>query len=132
MTSTTLTRTDCTRDNVAVICPNATLLGFGTHKSKRGYWLEYERDDNKRVGRVIGRVTCEGKVYIEIAVVSLAFSAVHVQWVEPCEVREIRRSPPRAVFAFLGQDEWKPDAVFKAMEYGVSDMRDQLDAREND
>lgn len=123
---TTLTRTDCTRDNVAVICPNATLLGVGTRKCKRGAWLRYEIDNQSFTGRVIGRVTCEGKVFIELAQASIDFTHVYIRWIEPGQVREVRHSPPRAVFNFFAQDDWKPEAVFAALEHGVSDMKDQL------
>jgi hypothetical protein len=131
-TTTTLTRTDCKRDNVAVICPNATLLGFGTRKCKSGAWLTYEIDNSHFVGRAIGRVQCEGKTYIEIAQASECFSSVYIRWIDPSSVREIRKSAPRDVFTFFSQEEWKPGTVFKQLEYGVSDMQDQLKARDTD
>jgi hypothetical protein len=128
---TTLTRTDCTRDDVRVPCPNATTLGFGLSYCKRGFWVEYEIDNQHHVGRAIGRVTCEGKVYIEVAQATLAFSTVHIRWIEPAHVREVRRAPPRHVFNFFADTSgWHPDAIFRALEYGVSDLHDQIDANE--
>lgn len=128
MIKTTLTRNDCTRDNVKVYCPNATSLGYGRHYCKCGFWVEYEVDSHKHVGRAIGRVTCEGIVYIELAVATLAFSSAHVRWVKPEDVREVRRAPPRKVFDFFAStDGWDPELVFKALEYVVSDMRDQME-----
>jgi hypothetical protein len=126
---TRLTRTDCTRDNVAVICPGASLLGFGTRKCKRGSWVTYELDDHRHHGRAIGRVTCEGRIWIEIAQASDGFSSAYIRWIDPAWVKEVRPVPPRAVFAFFAMENWNPGDVFAALDYGVSDMRDQLDAR---
>lgn len=123
---TTLTRTDCERDNVGVICPNATLLGFGERTSKRGKWIAFEQSNIHAVGRVVGRVTCEGKVYVEVACASQAFCSVFIRWIEPHEVKEIRPVPPSSVFEFFARDDWMPDSVFRAMEYGVSDLKEQL------
>ena len=123
---TKLTRNDCTRDNVKVSCPNASTLGFGRSFAKRGHWLEYEIDNIKCIGRAIGRVICEGKIYIEVAQASLSFSCVHVRWINPGDVRESRRNPPRSIFTFLSQETWEPESIFPAMEYGISDMKDQM------
>ena len=128
---THLTRTDCKRDNVKVYCPNATLLGFGLKHCKRGYWVVYETDNHKHVGRAIGRVTCEGKVYIELATASESFSSAFIRWVDPLEVREVRRAAPKRVFDFFADDAgWQPGAIFRALEHGVSDLPDQLQAIE--
>jgi hypothetical protein len=129
----TTTRTDCVRDNRAVICPNATLLGFGTSKVKRGNWIEYETSEGARyVGRVISRVTCEGVRYIELAEAAENLTHVYIRWIKPEQVRECRAAPPRAVFEFLAMDAqaWNDiEAVHGKIAYGVSDMRDQLGAR---
>lgn len=126
---TTLTRKDCERDNVMVICPNATLLGFGTRRCKRGNWVVFEQQDLHWTGRVIGRVRCEGKTYIEVATAAPSMCSVYIRWIEPHEVKEIRPVPPKSVFDFLARDDWNPADVFKAMEYGVSDLKEQLAAR---
>ena len=124
------TRTDCTRDNVAVVAPNATLLGFGTRKVKRGNWVVYESSDGARfVGRVISRVTCEGKVYVEIAQAAENFGYVYIRWIEPEQVKECRASPPRNVFSFFSGSFDDPETIHAQIEYGVSDMPDQLAAR---
>jgi hypothetical protein len=122
-----LTRTDCERDNVGVLCKNATTMGFGLRHCKRGNWVEYEVDDHRHVGRAIGRVRCEGKEYIELAVATLAFSAAFIRWIDPLTVKEVRKSPPRNVFKFFADTEWQPAAVFAALEYGVSDLHDQYE-----
>ena len=125
----TTTRTDCTRDNVAVHLPNATSLGFGQPKAKRGNWVMYEIDDHHFVGRVIGRVTCEGTVYVEVAQATLDFSSVHVRWIKPTDIRECRANPPRTVFEFFADEHWNndPEQVHAKLAYGVSDLRDQLE-----
>jgi len=58
---TSLTRTDCIRDDVKVPCPNATLLGFGLGHCKRGFWVSFEIDNQHHIGRAIGRVTLRGQ-----------------------------------------------------------------------
>lgn len=68
MSDTTLTRSDCKRDQGAVKCPNASLPGFGCRNAGPGNWIQYEQDSLCHVGRVIGRVVCESKIYIEVAV----------------------------------------------------------------
>jgi hypothetical protein len=130
-TMTSLTRTDCKRDDVRVPCPNATLLGFGKGYCKRGFWVQYEIDNQHHVGRAIGRVACEGKTYIELAQATLAFSSAHVRWIDPASVKEVRPAPPRHVFNFFADgDGWHPDAIFRALEYGVSDLHAQMNAAE--
>ena len=130
---TNLTRTDCIRDNVKVICPGANLIGFGMKHCKRGYWLRYESDNYSHIGRAIGRVTCEGKIYIEAAIASQDFSSAYIRWIDPAEVREVRRAAPKHVFNFFADDAgWQPNAIFRALEYGVSDLHDQLNADEKE
>jgi len=125
-------RTDCKRDNAQIICPNATMLGFGIRHCKRGFWVHFkDENDRERVGRAIGRVTCEGKVYIEVATAAENFSSAFIRWADPAKVLEIRRSPPRHVFNFFADtDGWQQDAIFRALEYGVSDLHDQMNANE--
>ena len=130
MTITT-TRSDCTRDNNFVYLPNASTLGFGLRKAKRGNWVQWESDNGHHVGRVIGRVICEGKVYIEVAKAALDFSSAYVRWVDPAKVRECRKNPPRRVFEFFAATTWdNPEDIHAALAYGVSDLHDQL-TREN-
>ena len=125
MTITT-TRTDCTRDNVAVYLPNATTLGFGKRKAKRGNWVEYEVDNHHFVGRIISRVTCEGKVYVEVAQASPAFAHAYIGWIEPAQIRECRENPPRAVFDFFSGDWSNVEDIHAKIAYGISDLRDQM------
>ena len=130
MTITT-TRADCTRDNNLVYLPNASTLGFGLYKAKRGNWVQWEMDGYHHVGRVIGRVVCEGKVYIEVAKAALDFSSAYVRWIDPAMVRECRENPPRRVFEFFAATTWdNPEDIHAALAYGVSDLHDQL-TREN-
>lgn len=124
---TKLTRTDCQRDNVKVECVNASTLGFGQRWCKCGYWIMYEVDGFSYVGRVIGRVTCKGGILIEVAQANLDLSHVYIRWVLPHQVREIRKNPPRSVFKFFASEDWKPETIFPALEYGVSDLHDQME-----
>ncbi len=132
MTTTTLTRPDCKRDNVKVICRGASLLGFGRLFCKRGNWVVYEIDNNKFVGRSLGRVTCEGITYIEVAQASESFSSVFIRWVKPEDVREVRPTSPKRVLEFFAVEHamWCDNIprLLKEMEHGVSDSNDQLKA----
>ena len=130
MTITT-TRTDCTRDNRAVRLPNASTLGFGRWKAKRGNWVMYEIDNAHFVGRVISRVVCEGKEYVEVAQATLSFSSAHVRWIDPAAIRECRAAPPSKVFAFFAGDWSDPETIHAALAYGVSDLHDQMAALES-
>lgn len=122
----TTTRTDCERDNVAVRLPNATSLGFGLYKAKRGNWVQYEIDNHNFIGRVIGRVLCEGKVFIEVAQASLAFDHAYIRWIRPEDVRECRMNPPKTVFDFFTGEWNNPEDIHAKLAYGVSDMKDQM------
>lgn len=126
---TTTTRQDCTRDNVAIFLPSASTLGFGRFKAKRGNWVMYEIDNHHFVGRVIGRVVCEGIAYVEVAQASQDFSHAYVRWIKPSDVRECRENPPRSVFEFFAGEWTDIEKIHDALAYGVSDMKDQL-ARE--
>jgi hypothetical protein len=127
--SITTTRTDCKRDNNLVYLPNAAKYGFGLTKASRGNWIRYATDDDSEhsfVGRVISRVTCEGKIFIEIAQASLDFSCAYVRWIKPEQVRECRKNPPRSVFEFFAANNWdNPEDIHAALAYGVSDLQDQ-------
>lgn len=94
-------RDDCERDVQAVICPNAVHLGYSTNKAKRGSWITYETDDHHRAGRVVGRVKCEGKTYLEIVTWDTALTFAYVRWIEAHRVRECYNQPHRRVIDFL-------------------------------
>jgi hypothetical protein len=123
--------TTLTRDNIRVKCPNASSLGFGQLHCNRGNWVVFEIDDHHQFGRSIGRVICDGKIYIEMAVASTRFDSAYIRWIEPHQVREVRRAPPRAVFNFFAAETWNPKEVFAQLEYGVSDLRDQMEGTQN-
>jgi hypothetical protein len=125
MTITT-TRTDCERDYVGVRLPNATTLGFGKYYAQPGNWVLYEQGDYHHVGRVICRVQCEDKIYVEVAAATSDFASVMVRWVKPEEVRECRAEPPRRVFDFFAGDWNSPEEIHAKLAHGVSDMKDQL------
>lgn len=112
-------RTDCTRDNKETKLPNADTLGFGLWKAKRGNWIVYEQDNHKTIARVIGRVHCEGKTYIEVVALSEDLTFGFVRWIEPAQVRRCIAKPPRAAVAFLLGDDWQdPDTILKTIHQG--------------
>jgi hypothetical protein len=114
------TRTDCIRDNRAIPLPNASTLGFGLWKAKRGCWIVYEQSGFKHCGRSVGRVTCEGKTYVEVAVISLEHGGAHIRWIDPAEVRTCRRAPPKRTFDFICGDWSDMQSLSDQMAHGFS------------
>lgn len=112
-------RTDCTRDNRQTICKNASSLGYSTYIAKRGSWITYENDQGHLAcGRVVGRVHCEGKTYLEIIQTNAAFTMAYARWIDPLSVRECYNAPHRRVIAFL-TGEWKDaDTILRTAHNG--------------
>ena len=123
------TRTDCTRDMKQVKLPYSAgnHVGFNTWIVKPGYWFSTE---DGGAGRMICRVVCEGKDYIEAAIISDDLSSAYIRWIEAKDIRTARRVPPKSVLEFMCRDDWSPESVHSALNYGVSDMNDQLPAYE--
>lgn len=109
--TTSHTRTDCTRDNRRVILPNASRIGFAKRYAKRGFWIYAESGFGAAHGRVLGRVQCEGKVYVEALMLIGASLTPCVRWIEPCEIREALAHPPRAILQFIAGDWSDPAAL---------------------
>jgi hypothetical protein len=99
-------RRDCTRDNRITILPNAWKPGGGTVKAQRGSIVCFERDNATGGGRVIGRVHCEGKTYLEIARWDNMLMHAYVSWIDPACVRECCDKPHTKLLAFLLGDDW--------------------------
>lgn len=127
---TSLTRTDCTRDRCKQPLPHlvSTALAFQEVEARPGYWVAFEQCDGISHGRVIGRVHCEHKTYLEVACLTCDMAAVHVAWVLPCKVRAAYKEPPRNSLGWLLAANFnRPDAIFGDLEYGVSRDREELD-----
>lgn len=120
------TRTDCTRDNRVTLCPNSTSLGYSTHKAKRGSWISYEIDNHHRVARVVGRVHCEGKTYIEVITTDSTFTFGYVRWIEPGDVRECYSGPNMSFMAFITGPWTDVDAILTRAAAGFP--RDTLES----
>ena len=112
------TRDDCTRDNVATMLPNACTLGFGLYKAKRGNLVQYEIDNVHFAGRVVGRVHCEGKTYIEVIQFDRLMTMAHVRWIESHAVKRCIPRPHYEVIAFLTGDWSDADAILKTAARG--------------
>ena len=100
------TRDDCTRDNKRMILPNASSLGYGTNQAKRGSCVVYDHYGQRAWGRVVGRVHCEGKTYLEIIRTDPGLTMAYVNWIDPLTVSECYAAPHRRVINFL-IGEWK-------------------------
>jgi hypothetical protein len=116
MTITT-TRADCTRDNRKIPLPRASLLGMGKRFAKRGDWIRAEVSGYPTCGRVIGRVTCEGKVFVEVAALG-SIDSPYVKWLDPAEVRECVSSPPRRIWEWISGDWTDPEAIHARLAKG--------------
>jgi hypothetical protein len=99
------TRTDCTRDNRRTICPNSRHFGSSSNVAKRGCWIMYEIDNYHHAGRVVGRVHCEGKTYLEIISVDVAMTYACVRWIDPACVYQCYPSPHTRLIEFM-VGEW--------------------------
>jgi hypothetical protein len=119
-------RTDCTRDNVKVYCTNVRVVACGTPWAKRGHWISCDYSGARRIGRVIGRVICEGKIYVETVLLALDGQAAYVAWIEPEWIETCVRHSPREIFAFM-LGEWKEPADIIARAEGGF-IRDASDA----
>jgi hypothetical protein len=105
------TRTDCKRDKRQTICVNSTWIGHSTKVARPGSWVHYEVDDHHHVARVVGRVHCEGKTYLEVITTDVAMTMAYVRWIESAMVRACYAGPHHKVMAFL-TGEWKDtDAI---------------------
>ena len=120
------TRSDCTRDNRKTICPNSTGLGFSSNVAKRGNWITWEVDNHKHCGRVVGRVHCEGKTYIEVIATGVEFSAAHVRWINPADVRSCYPMPNLDVIAFMTGAWSDPDAILTRAARGFAFTSGQI------
>lgn len=111
-------RTDCTRDNRATKLPNASHLGFDLWRAKRGNWIRFDDGNGEKFGRVIGRVHCERKTYIEVCAMLGCFDCPAIRWIDPASVIQCRSAPPANIFAFI-TGEWKnPADIIAAIDYG--------------
>ena len=113
------TRTDCTRDNRVTLCPNSSHLGFSTNKAKRGSWITFEIDNLHGAGRVVGRVHCEGKTYIEIIATGIGMHWAGVRWIEPCDVRSCYPAPNDAIMHFFLGDWTDAESILATAARGM-------------
>lgn len=117
--STPHTRSDCSRDNVRVICPNSSRLGYSRYYTKRGFWISAQGEGHpefRGVGRVLGRVRCEGKTYVEAMMFFGATMTPVLRWIEPFAVNESYAQPPRSVLQWIMGD-WSDPASLVAHAY---------------
>ena len=98
------TRQDCKRDNVRVILPRATRLGFAKQHAKRGFWIYADSGFGQTFGRVLGRVKCEGRIYVEAILLVGGTATPCIRWIAPEDVAESYEHPPRAVLQFIMGD----------------------------
>ncbi len=113
------TRTDCTRDNVGVPLPNASFSCGGLGRAKRGNWVQFEIDSHHNAGRVVGRVQCEGKTYVEVIRTDSAMQMAYVNWIEPAAIRACYAAPHVRVMAFLAGEWSDPDKILTTAANGL-------------
>ena len=116
------TRTDCTRDNQAMICPNSSYLGFSTRTAKRGSWVTYTAYNGRHAARVIGRVTCERKTYLEVITTDTALTMAYVRWIDPADVTECYAAPRRKVLEFMMGPWDHAETILKTAAAGFADF----------
>jgi hypothetical protein len=112
------TRTDCRRDNRVTLLPNSTWLGTSTGKAKRGSWVHYEQDGYHHAARVVGRVHCEGKTFLEVIAMDTAMTMAYVRWIEPASVRACYSGPHKRVIDFMTGDWADAEAILTRVSQG--------------
>ena len=110
------TRTDCIRDNKRVRLPHASFPD--SNFAKRGYWVRYQPhagDNCLESGRVVGRVVCEGEIYVEL-INLLGF----VRWVKPVQIMACAYNPPWQTLRFLTGKWSNPDYILRRAAQGFA------------
>lgn len=99
--------------------------------AKTGDWITYvEKHNGYRCGRMLGRVTAPDASTQEfdipaidghLSVLQLSDDCCHayIRWINPEDVRGIRKSPPAAFLAFMTGALPTADIVHKLSEYGT-------------
>ena len=108
------TRTDCVRDNRAVPLPAVSCIGYSVPRAKRGYWVRYSKQAGT-YGRVIGRVRCEGKTYVEV----ITWRG-HVRWIEPGDILDCHANPPWITLEFMLGKWTNPDKILRRAALGFT------------
>jgi hypothetical protein len=99
-------------DMKQVICPNASLIAYGTRVVRPGYWIEFKVGSNRELGRVLGRVAETDRDGIDctghLAVIRLICegTAGGICWVPPADVIYALEKPPAKFLAWITGDEW--------------------------
>ena len=114
-------------DNKVVIAPNASLLGYGRRKVKRGDVFTYDNGDGQtHVARSLGRISKiddgmeDARGWIVALVLGAAADHAFVRWIDPRWVREVRDAPAKfAAFFFSAELPHSPDMLLKLAEYGT-------------
>lgn len=104
-----------------VYLPEASTLGYGLYYAKPGNWLTWNDGQERRNGRVLGRIECaayEIGLGTEdckgwIAVMQLADDMTHayVRWVNPKWVEICYEAPPVNLMAWITGEDWPKRAA---------------------
>lgn len=105
-------------DNRAVVCPNASTMGFSTYRCKRGDFVRYQEEGVSKFGRSLGRVVCaHDKLenctgFVCVVVPCETFTSAYVRWVSPAAITYISQTPIRVPCYLFGlqastDDQWR-------------------------
>lgn len=118
--NTSLTRSDCVRDNIGVLLNHLPYISYLSNVVKRGYWVGWNHCEKyttfSQSGRAIGRVTCEGKVYVEVVEFSPETDIVLIKWILPEDITYCRKTPPTNALNFMQRDFSSAETVLKELE----------------
>lgn len=124
-------RTDCTIDGRAVVCPNASLIGYGARTARVGSFLTYAApsDTNPQYARMLGRIafapalasnTACVKNWILAAVLSRYGSSIHERWINPMWVNTVEPVPTAtAAFFFAPKLQYDCATYRHLVEHGT-------------
>jgi hypothetical protein len=119
-------RTDFKLDNKAVHLPNASTLGFGKYRAKRGDFIGFTMPGGTFYwGRVIGRVNTFGLSPVHGHIMAACLSshgAIMVRWVEPKDVTLCYEQVPPEILLLLSADFRKLPSIEHLMSQHVTDF----------
>ena len=117
-------RTDVTLSKKKVICPHASLLGYGTRRAKPGMFVRWDGGH----GRIIATIdyapplgeTPEIKGWLLVMTLSDDLSFAYERWIDPKDVIECRPWPTK-FFLWMAQPTlpYDPYTIRRLMEYGT-------------
>lgn len=125
-------RTDAIIDDLSVICPNASTLGYAKLTARRGDLIRYEERyvggaSGDRLARVIGRIayapalseTPAIKNFLLVLALSDSGTFCYERWIDPKDVREVNAFPAKLFAFFAAPLKYDAQMYRRLSDYGT-------------